>query len=250
MHLHRIMHFQCKTSRHPPQESRAWERRETPEVEQWKKDTCWAGMLGPLKGWWENIEKRCVRYTHTHTHTGMSICWWHKIQSKTHQAHDSRLKEMPMFLLRSKQVPLMQTFDLQRFYEAHPHWRASQVAQMVKNLPATQETWVWSLGGEDPLEKEMATHSSILAWRIPWTEEPGGLQSMGSQRVGLDWVTDTFTLTHIGEDHLFNSGYWLKGVSLPETLTDTSRILFGQMSEHPPAQLTHKINHHRSISVE
>ena len=55
------------------------------------------------------------------------------------------------------------------------------VAQSVKNLPAVQETRVRSLGREDPLEKEMATHSSILAWRIPWTEEPGGLQSMGSQ---------------------------------------------------------------------
>ena len=54
---------------------------------------------------------------------------------------------------------------------------------MVKNLLAVQETWVQSLGWDDPLEKGMATHSSILAWRIPWTEEPGGLQSMGSQRV-------------------------------------------------------------------
>ena len=58
------------------------------------------------------------------------------------------------------------------------------MAQMVKNLPATQEAWVRSLGQEDPLEKEMAIHSGILAWRIPRTEEPGGLQSMGSQRVG------------------------------------------------------------------
>ena len=55
---------------------------------------------------------------------------------------------------------------------------------MVKNLSAIQETWVRSLGWEDPLEKGMATHSSILAWRIPWTEKPDGLQSMGSQRVG------------------------------------------------------------------
>ena len=55
----------------------------------------------------------------------------------------------------------------------------SLVAQMVKNLPATQETWVQSLGWEDPLEKGMATHSNLLAWRIPRTEEPGGLQSMG-----------------------------------------------------------------------
>ena len=56
---------------------------------------------------------------------------------------------------------------------------ASLVAQLVKSLPAMQETWVRSLGRENPLEKEMATHSSILAWRIPWTEELGGLQSMG-----------------------------------------------------------------------
>ena len=58
----------------------------------------------------------------------------------------------------------------------------SLVAQMVRNPPAMQETWVQSLGWEDPLEKRMATHSSILAWRITWTEEPGGLQSMGLQR--------------------------------------------------------------------
>ena len=57
------------------------------------------------------------------------------------------------------------------------------VIQTVKNLPAMWETWVLSLGQEDPLEKGMATHYSILAWRIPWTEEPGGLQSMGLQRV-------------------------------------------------------------------
>ena len=63
---------------------------------------------------------------------------------------------------------------------------ASQVAQRLKHLPAMRETWVRSLGQEDPLEKEMATHSSILAWRIPWTEEHGGLQSTGSQRVGHD----------------------------------------------------------------
>ena len=60
------------------------------------------------------------------------------------------------------------------------------MAQRLKRLPAMQETWVQSLGQEDPLEKEMVTHSSILAWRIPWTEEPGGLQPMGSQRVGDD----------------------------------------------------------------
>ena len=68
------------------------------------------------------------------------------------------------------------------------------VAQSVRNLPADQETWVWPLGQEDPLEKRTAPHSSILAWRIPWTEEPGGPQSMGRQRVGHDLGTNTFTL--------------------------------------------------------
>ena len=64
---------------------------------------------------------------------------------------------------------------------------------MVKNLPTMQETRVWSLGQQDPLEKGMATHSSILAWRIWWTEEPGRLQSIGLQRAGHDWETNTFT---------------------------------------------------------
>ena len=63
---------------------------------------------------------------------------------------------------------------------------ACLVAQLVKNLPARRETWVQSLGREDPLEKGKAPHSSIQAWRVPWTEEPGGLQSVGSQRVGHD----------------------------------------------------------------
>ena len=66
---------------------------------------------------------------------------------------------------------------------------------MVKNLPAKQETWVRSLGWEDPLEKEMATHSSILAWEMPWTEQPGGLQSTGSQRVGHDLLTEQHKAT-------------------------------------------------------
>ena len=70
--------------------------------------------------------------------------------------------------------------------EGHHITEASLVAQMVKNLLAMQETQVRCLGWEDPLEKEMATHSRILAWRIPWTEEPGGLQSVGSQRVGYN----------------------------------------------------------------
>ena len=74
---------------------------------------------------------------------------------------------------------------------------ASLLAQMVRNLPAMQKTQVQSLGREDPMEKGMVTHSSILAWRIPWTEEPSRLQSMGSQRIGHDWVI--FTSLHFRE---------------------------------------------------
>ena len=69
-------------------------------------------------------------------------------------------------------------------YVRFPPLSASLVAQMVQHLPAMQETWVQSLGQEDPLEKEVAIHSRTLAWKIPWMEEPGGLQSMGLQRVG------------------------------------------------------------------
>ena len=83
------------------------------------------------------------------------------------------------------------------------------MAQLVKNLPVVQETQDQSLGWEDPLQKEMATHSSILAWRIPWTEEPGRLQSMGLQRIGHNLVTKqqqqkqpfTYTQTHT-QSHL------------------------------------------------
>ena len=73
-------------------------------------------------------------------------------------------------------------------------------------MQETYEMWIRSLGGEDPLEEGMATHSSILAWRIPWTEEPGGLQPVGSQRVGLKWLS-----THIREGHLYLS-LWVCGV--------------------------------------
>ena len=74
----------------------------------------------------------------------------------------------------------------QRYWYYILHQWASLVAQRLKRLPPMQETWVRSLGREDPLEKEMATHSSILAWRIPWMEEPGRLRSTGSQRVRHD----------------------------------------------------------------
>ena len=82
---------------------------------------------------------------------------------------------------------------------------ASQVAQMVKNPPAVQETQVQSLSQEDPLEKGMTTHSNILAWRTPWTEEPGGLHSMGLQRIGHDWAINTCNNTLIESKELLYS---------------------------------------------
>ena len=84
---------------------------------------------------------------------------------------------------------LIHSFIQQIFIEHLLYFGASLVAQRVKRLPAMWETRVWSLGWEDLLEKEMATYSSTLAWKIPWTEEPGRLESMGLQRVGHDWAT-------------------------------------------------------------
>ena len=81
----------------------------------------------------------------------------------------------------------------QLWQTCHLTIQASLVAQMVKNPPAMWGTWVRCLGWEDPLEKVMATHSSILAWRIPWTEESGSLQSIGSQKVRHNWEIFTFT---------------------------------------------------------
>ena len=81
------------------------------------------------------------------------------------------------------------------------------MAQRVKRLPAMQETWVRPLGQEDPLEKEMATHSSTLAWKIPWTEKPGRLQSMESQRVRHDWVT-SLSFTFVNVSWCFHYHLW------------------------------------------
>ena len=87
------------------------------------------------------------------------------------------------------------------------------MAQRLKRLPEMRETWVRSQGWEDSLEKEMATHSSILAWRIPWTEEPGGLQSTGSQRVRHDWVTSLY------KPILLIQGQNIKHICLPSLST-------------------------------
>ena len=110
---------------------------------------------------------------------------------------------------------------------------SSPVAQAVKNLPAMQKTWVWALDWEDLLEMGMATHSSILAWRISWTEEPGRLQSMGSQRVRHNLATNTF-LHWIGYTHehvhiYFKHSHNLSSIQIqlskypwsPSSVTDT-----------------------------
>ena len=99
-----------------------------------------------------------------------------------------------------------------KFYCFLELFRASLVTQTEKSPPAMQETQVWSLGWEDPLEKAMATHSSVLAWRIPWTEEPGGLQSMELQRLRHDRAT--FTLMSL----CFK--YWSQLTTLIEWLSN------------------------------
>ena len=97
---------------------------------------------------------------------------------------------IPNFCLSPQTPPWpLAILPLKNILSLCEHVRASLVALSVKNLPAMHESWVWSLGPEDPLEEGMATHSSILAWEIPWIEESSGLQSMGQQRVRQDWAT-------------------------------------------------------------
>ena len=121
------------------------------------------------------------------------LWWWHRSQS----SGSAKLRPHTSFILSLSSfycMPVAYQTSWQLWWPS-PHlgfyssvW-ASLVAQRVKRLPAMQETWVQYLGQEDPLEKETATHSSTLAWKIPWTEKPGGLQSMEFQRVGHDWAT-------------------------------------------------------------
>ena len=98
------------------------------------------------------------------------------------------------FCTQSANLPVTPCISwLPTFTFQSPMMRSSLVAQRLKHLPAMRKTWVQSRGQADILEKDMAIHSSILAWRIPWRDEPGGLQSTGSQRVGHDWENNTFT---------------------------------------------------------
>ena len=109
-------------------------------------------------------------------------------------SHFSRVRLCATPWTAAYQAPLPMGFSRQEYWSGchcllriiyiHVYTWTSLVAQMAKCLPTMQETWVQSLGQEDPLEKEMAIHSSSLAWKIPWMEEPGKLQSVGSQRIG------------------------------------------------------------------
>ena len=113
--------------------------------------------------------------------------WPKGISSKAAQEHNFRITHG--FNHQTWRMKIWQCIRMSAICKCHSLHSASLVGSAVKNLPAMQETWVPSLGWEDLLEKETATDSSTLVWRIPWTEEPGRLQSMGSQRVGHDWAT-------------------------------------------------------------
>ena len=149
-----------------------------------------------------------MRYTHTHTHiyiTHTHTCVW--------KWKCSSLSRVQLFCLPSLEgyspwVTKNWTFT---FILNFPDGWASLMAQMVKNLPAVGETQVWSLDWEDPLEKGLATHASILAWRISWTLETGGLQAMELQWVKYDCVTNThtWTFTYIYiYIHIYTQNHW------------------------------------------
>ena len=120
---------------------------------------------------------------------------------------------------------------------------ASPVAQMIKNKPAMQETRVWSLGQEDPLEKGMAIHTSILAWKIPWTEEPGRLWSTGLQRVREDWVTNLRLYNSVWFDWFIIVIILLEAQSLPNLANRLNLCCFPYPSDISPLVLIFALPH-------
>ena len=127
----------------------------------------------------------------------------------------------PVLIIIALQCFEIRKWDLHFILFQNCFSRESLVAPRLKHLPAMQETRVRSLSWDDPLEKEMATHSSILAWRIPWTEEPGRLQSMGSQRVGHDWATSLSLSLVIQWIHIRTA----KGLGRGKAKTTTKNVL-------------------------
>ena len=135
--------------------------------------TCTPLWVSVLSGWNQLAGEDEKSLTAPAVYSVRPQQWWSCLQMVTKPATMSKIP--------SAETPSLGSF---RFYKIKVI-KTSLIAQLVRNLPAMQETWVWFLGQEDPLEKEMAIHSSILAWKIPWTQEPGRLQSMGSQELNM-----------------------------------------------------------------
>ena len=112
----------------------------------------------------------------------LNMCWWLKDYISQH----TLVQISRLWPLKANHEPRTSVFDITGHNWGFPGGSDAKESDLL----TMQETWVWYLGWEDPLEKAMATHANILAWKISWTEEPGGLQSMGSQRVGHDWATE------------------------------------------------------------
>ena len=171
----------------------------------------WVVFSTQSLGWEDPLEKEMV--THSST-LAWKIPWTEepgRLQSmgrkeseRTERLHFhfslSALQVLGISLIRKADILLKRIiviFSYLLVSSKVQHNRASLVTQTVKNLPAMQEIWVRSLDLKDPVEKGIANHTSILTWRNPWTEEPGGLQSVGLQRVGQDRVTNSFGFTFI-----------------------------------------------------
>ena len=136
-----------------------------------------------IRGWWHGWSREVF--------DGQQSAWC--IPGTAKSGRTDQAKESDRWGLSEVERDHARTCGIQiAFIYNYLGYSQSKVAQIVKNLPRMQETQVHFLGLKDPLQRGMATHSSILAWRIPWTKEPGGLQSTGSQRVGHDWVANTF----------------------------------------------------------
>ena len=147
------------------------------ELTHWKRLWCWEGLGARGEGddrGWDGWMASLTRWMQVSVNSGS--WWW---------------TGRPGVLRFMGSQRVRHDWATELIWSEATNTRASLVAQTLKNLPVIQVTWVQSLGRENPLEKGMATHPSILAWRIPRTEEPVGLQSMGSPKVRQDWVTNT-----------------------------------------------------------
>ena len=153
----------------------------------------WGHLLAPIRLYYflsASLGAQLVKNLPVMQETWVQSLGWEDPLEKGTATHSSILAwRIPW----TEETVGLQSVRLQRVrHDFHFHFSLSPVAQTVKNPLAMQETWVWSLGRKDPLEKGMATHFSILAWRIPWTEEPGRLWSIELHRVRHDWETKSF----------------------------------------------------------